>query len=162
MIPERLQPYFKTTRLTENNGNRIIEGVLTCCNAYDFEIYVVGRLKHGLLSKMSLYPESGNTVLEVRCKKCGKIISVFNSTLDGYGQCGKEHHIKCALPASVNCVKCRNNSFAVTVKYEYPDIQELNELEISDADNAFTWIWITLVCSKCGTRYRNFINCETT
>ena len=48
------------------------------------------------------------------------------------------------------------------IKYEYPDIQELEELEITEIDNAFTWIWITLECNNCGTRYKNFVDCETT
>ncbi len=47
------------------------------------------------------------------------------------------------------------------IKYEYPDTQELMELEMSEIDNAFTWIWITLECSKCGTKYKNFVDCET-
>ena len=68
----------------------------------------------------------------------------------------------CASPEPIDCLKCRNESFSVAIKYEYPDIQELQELEISDTDNAFTWIWITLECNNCGTRYKNFIDCETT
>ena len=44
----------------------------------------------------------------------------------------------------------------------YPDIQELAELEITELDNAFTWIWITLECNKCGTIYKNFVDFETT
>ena len=50
---------------------------------------------------------------------------------------------------------------AMWIKYEYPDIQELQELGIKDTDNAFTWIWITLECNKCGTRYKNFVDFET-
>ena len=87
MIPKLIQPYFKITHQTKDRDNSIIEGVLTCCNANDFEIFVVGKIKHGLFSKMFLYPEDDRTVLEVRCKKCGKSISVFNSSFDGYGQC---------------------------------------------------------------------------
>ena len=52
--------------------------------------------------------------------------------------------------------------FSVGIKYEYPDTQELEELEIPEIDNVFTWIWITLECNKCGTRYKDFVDCETT
>ena len=62
----------------------------------------------------------------------------------------------------VNCKKCRNGVFSVGIKYEYPDIQELEELKITEIDNAFTWIWITLECKQCGTVYKNFVDCETT
>lgn len=162
MIPKLIQPYFKITHQTKDRDNNIIEGVLTCCNANDFEIFVVGKIKHGLFSKMFLYPEDDRTVLEVRCKKCGKRISVFNSSFDGYGQCGIKEKNICVSPQPIDCLKCRNESFSVAIKYEYPNIQELQELEISDTDNAFTWIWIALECNNCGSRYKNFIDCETT
>lgn len=155
----KLKPYFKITQQTKNKGNSIIKGTLECCNSNDFEVFVVGKIKHGLFSKMFLYPETDKTVFEVRCKKCGKIISVFNSSFDGYGKCGKKKESICVSTQLINCVKCQNESFSVTIKYEYPDDQEL---EIIDIDNAFTWIWITLECNKCGTKYKNFVDCETT
>ena len=162
MIPKLIQPFFMTTRQTKDRDNSVIEGTLTCCKAHNFEIFVVGKIKHALFSKMFLSPENDKTVLEVRCKKCGKIISVFNSSFDGYGQCGMERENIYVSTQPINCLKCQNESFSVTIKYEYPDFQELQELEISDADNAFTWIWITLECNKCGTKYKNFVDCETT
>lgn len=162
MIPKLIQPYFKIINQTKDRDNSVIEGILTCCNENDFEILVVGKIKHGLFSKMFLYPEDDRTVLEVRCKKCGKIISVFNSSFDGYGQYGMKKKNICVSTQPIDCLKCQNESFSVAIKYEYPDIQELQELEISDTDNAFTWIWITLKCNKCGTKYKNFVDCETT
>ena len=162
LIPKLIKPYFKITHEIKDRDNSVVEGILTCCNANDFEIYVVGKIKHGLFSKMFLYPEENDTVLEVRCKKCGKIISVFNSSFDGYGKCGTKEKNTHVSIRTVDCLKCQNESFSVIAKYEYPDIQELKELEISNMDNAFTWIWITLECNKCGTKYKNFVNCETT
>ena len=162
MIPKLIQPYFKIAHQAKDGDNSVIEGILMCCNANDFEILVVGKIKHGLFSKMFLYPENGKTVLEVRCKYCGKIISVFNSSFDGYSQCEMKGKNICVSTKPVDCLKCQNKSFSVAIKYEYPNIQELQELEISDTDNAFTWIWITLECNNCGSRYKNFIDCETT
>lgn len=162
LIPKQIQPYFERTRQTTDGDNNIIEGVLTCCNAHDFEVLVVGKIKHTLFSKMFLCPENEKTVFKVRCKKCGKVISVFNSGCDGYGQCGKEFQSTCASPRPIKCKKCQNENFSVAIKYEYPNDHELQELEINDSDNAFTWIWITIECNKCGTRYKNFVDCETT
>lgn len=162
LIPKIIQPYFESTRQTTDGDNNIIEGALTCCNAHDFEVLVVGKIKHTLFSKMFLCPENERTVFKVRCKKCGKVISVFNSSCDGYGQCGKEFQSTCASPRPINCKKCQNGDFSVTIKYEYPNDHELQELEINDSDNAFTWIWIKIECNKCGTRYKNFVDCETT
>ena len=93
MIPKKIQPYFKTTRQTRDGDNSIIEGILTCCNDHDFEVLVVGEIKHSMFSKMRLFPENDKTVIEVRCRKCGKVISIFDSSCDGYEQCGSNIHM---------------------------------------------------------------------
>ena len=111
---------------------------------------------------MCLSPENDKIVLKARCKKCGKVISIFDSSCDGYEQCGKGQPTHVPITKPVDCKKCRDRGFSIGIKYEYPDIQELEELEIPEIDNAFTWIWITLECNNCGTRYKNFINYETT
>lgn len=160
MIPKRIQPYFRTTHQTKDGDNNLIEGILTCCNAHDFEVFVVGEIKHSMFSKMCLSSENENIVVDVCCKKCGKVISVFDSSCDGYEQCGKDRTIHVTTKL-IDCEKCRNEVFSVSIKYEYPDIQELEELGITDIDNAFTWIWMTLVCNNCGIRYKNFVDCET-
>lgn len=161
MIPKKIQSNFRTTLQKKDGNHFLTEGILTCCNSHDFEVFVVGEIKHRTFSKMFLSSENDKLVLEVRCKKCGKVISVFDSSCDGYEQCGtsQSSHIP---TKPIYCQKCQDNSFSVGIQYEYPDIQELEELEIPEIDNAFTWIWGTLECNKCGARYRNFLNYETT
>ena len=161
MIPKKIQPYFKTKYQTKDGDNNIIEGILTCCNADDFEVFIVGEIKHSLFSKMCLYPDDDKIIIDVRCRKCGRVISVFDSSCDGYAQCRKDQY-RYVPTKLIDCKKCQNGGFSVGIKYEYPDIQELKELEITEIDNAFTWIWITLECNNCGTRYKNFVDCETT
>ena len=161
LVPKKIQTYFKTTHQTKNRDNNLIEGVLTCCNAHDFEVLVVGEIKHRMFSRMCLFSKNAETVVEVRCRKCGKVISLFDSSCDGYEQCGKDQRIYVSTKP-IDCKKCRNGGFFVDIKYEYPDIQELEEVGITEVDNAFTWIWITLECSNCGSRYKNFVDCETT
>lgn len=160
MIPKKIQPFFKTT-FQKNGDNRVVEGILTCCNSYDFEVFVVGEIKYSIFSrKICLIPQNDEMVLKVRCKKCGRVISVFDSRCDGYEQCGNNHP-KPVQNKAIACMKCHDGCFSVNVKYEYSDIQELEELEITEIDNAFTWIWITLKCNKCGAVYKNFIDYET-
>ncbi len=161
MVPKRIQPYFKTTIQTKCGDNSLIEGQLTCCDANDFEIYIVGRVKNSIFSKMTILPENDRIVIEARCKKCGRVISVFDSSCDGYEQCGKYQYTFLSTK-QIDCIKCRKGGFSVGIKYEYPDTQELVDLGITEIDNAFTWIWITLECNNCGTRYKNIINYETT
>ena len=160
LIPKKIKPYFNTTNQKMDGDNTLIEGILTCCNAHDFEVFVFGEIKHSMFSKMCLFPENDKTAIEVRCRKCGKVISVFDSGCDGYEQCGKEQYTHIQTKP-IDCGKCRNGGFSVSIKYEYPDIQELAELEITEIDNVFTWIWITLECNKCRKRYRNFVSFET-
>ena len=105
LIPKKLQPYFKETHQTKAGDNTIIEGILTCCNTHDFEVCVVGEIKHGLFSKMHIFPKNDRTVVKVRCRKCGRIISVFDSACDGYEQCEKKQctHVQ---TESIDCKKC--------------------------------------------------------
>ena len=161
MLPKKIQPYFRTTHQTMEGDNSLIKGILTCCNDHDFEVFVFGRMKHSIFSKMCLYPDDGRTVIEVRCRKCGKVISVFDSSCDGYGQCGKEQYTH-VTTKPVDCKKCNNRGFSVGITFEYPDTQDLFAIEISEIDNAFSWIWITLECNNCGSKYRNIVDCETT
>lgn len=160
MIPQKIQPYFKIMLQKMDNDNTIIEGMLTCCNSHEFEVYAVGEIRHSFFSKMCLIPEDDKIVLEVHCKKCGKVISVFDNSCDGYEQCGKKHYAHTTTKPLV-CKNCSYNDFSVVIRYEYPDVQELKELEITETDNAFTWIWITLECNKCGDKHKNFIDFET-
>lgn len=162
LIPKLIRPYFKLIRQSEDADNSLVEGKLTCCTVHDFEIFIVGNIKRCLFSKRFLYSENDEIVLEARCKRCDKIIPVFNSSIEGYRNLGVTKKNICATPRHIDCEKCRNDSFSVTIKYEYPNIQELQEIEISDLDKAFTWIWITLECSKCGKKYKNFVDFETT
>lgn len=59
------------------------------------------------------------------------------------------------------CEKCNDVSFSISIKYEYPNEQELDVLGISERDSAFTWIWVSLKCNKCGTEYKKFVDFET-
>ena len=160
MIPKKIQPYFEIINQTKDGGDDIVQGVLTCCNSNDFEVCVDGEIKHSVFSKMYLFSENDKTAVEVRCRKCGQAILVFDSGSDGYDKCGEKQHTHMQLKP-VKCKKCQNGGFSVGIKYEYPDTRELKELGIPEIDNAFTWIWITLECNKCGTRYKNFVDCET-
>ena len=162
MVPAKIQPFFQTTSQTMDGDNRLIEGTLTCCNDSDFEVLFTGEIKHGLFSKMLLTSENDHIALSARCKKCGRIIPVFDSSIDGYEHCEEKQNGICLSTRALICQKCHDNGFYVSIKYEYPDEQELRELEISNIENAFSWIWITVECNNCGTKYKNIVDCETT
>lgn len=160
MIPKKIQSHFEITRQKMDGDNTLIEGMLICCNSHEFEVRIVGDVKRDPFLGIHLLPINGNIAVDVCCKKCGKVISVFNSCHDGYERIETKCN-KFFLTKPFVCKRCFDNTFSVEVKYEYPDYQELMDLGITEIDNAFTWIWITLKCNQCGKRYNNFVDFET-
>lgn len=73
--------------LNKNDGyNNIVNGKLVCCGKNNFEILVSDEIKRSLLFRT--YVCSNNRImLEARCKKCGKIIHLFDNNIDGYDRC---------------------------------------------------------------------------
>ena len=160
MIPKRIHSSFSTTEEKKDGENILIEGKLTCCNSYSFEIHVVGDIKRVPFNGMYLYPKGDKIAIEACCEDCGSNILVFDSDQDGYDRCNEiiERHFGLE---QVKCKRCHNSFFSVEIRYEYPDFQELIDLGITEPDDAFTWIWISLECKTCGKKYKNFIDCET-
>lgn len=163
VTPLKIQSYFVEKQKQSDGENTIVSGHLQCCNSQDFEVLIFGEVKKHLFSNPSLYPKNDCIALAVRCKKCGRVITVFNSTCDGYENVSEKR--KASEPLNIDfeyrCGKCSENNFSIEIKYEYPDIKELKDLEISNIDNAFTWIWITIKCNHCCKTYKNFISFET-
>lgn len=100
--------------------------------------------------------------LRANCNKCGNEILIFNSECDGYDrECegiSNSGDVNTLEFAQFKCKCCLGNSFSIKVKYEYA---ALDETDTDKIDNAFTWIWITLECNLCHTKYKNFISYET-
>ncbi len=161
MIPKKIHPYFTITGKKTEEDNTLIEGILTCCNSHEFEVRIAGENKTTFFSGMHLFPIDDKLALDVCCKKCGRVIPVFYSEQDGYERIGKSI-CKSALTQPICCRRCKDDTFSVEIRYEYPDPLELLSLGIIETDNAFTWIWITLECRQCGRRYNNFVDFETT
>lgn len=61
----------------------------------------------------------------------------------------------------INCSRCKDSNFSISIKYEYPDKDELKELGFKDISNAFTWITVSLTCNNCGKKYKKFIDFES-
>lgn len=159
LIPKKIKPYYEKKCQSKDGENNYVEGTLCCCNSHVFEVYVVGEVKSGNFLINRMWLEGDIIGMDIRCKICGNIIPVFDSRYDGYDHSG-ENQYKLNNVKAIGCKKCKNDSFSITVKYEYPDVEELRFLGIEEIDNAFTWIYITIKCDKCGTRYKNFIDYE--
>lgn len=161
MLPLKIKPYLTNIREKSDDNCLIIEGELSCCGKQEFEMSFDGLVRKSFLTGTYIYAKDDKIVLEAKCKCCGKKIVLFHSSIDGYAQCQKNIKKNISSLKSFDCIKCKQNNFAVIIKYEYSDLQELKEEGIDNIDNAYSWIWISLKCNECNTKYRKFFDFET-
>ena len=157
MVPKRVSPYFDKMKV----NSTLVKGGIVCCDSQDFDVYIFGELQKYFLG-LCVYLNGGKIALKVNCNKCGNEILIFNSECDGYDrECegiSNSGDVNTLEFAQFKCKCCLGNSFSIKVKYEYA---ALDETDTDKIDNAFTWIWITLECNLCHTKYKNFISYET-
>ena len=161
MVLKEIKPYFYKTNEKNQLGNLIIEGNLTCCKSHSFQVFIFGKVQRNILFGRYLSAKDGKISLTSHCKKCKKVIPIFDSRYDGYETFEKCHEkrVKNNCETPFHCKKCSNNDFSIHIKYEYPNIEELNEE--NDSRHSYTWIWVSLKCNKCGKKYKNLIDYET-
>jgi len=160
-IPKRLQQNFELSK--EKHGNNIIvKGRLHCCGQYDFTIHYFGELRQDFIGQNAIYPKNDTTFLIAKCSICGKEIQVFNSYTDGYENCVNGYHTY-ALPELIvfPCPKCSKDVFSIWVTFEYQSKEELEEDGVQEYENAFSWIWVSPICSSCKREMKNLIDVET-
>jgi hypothetical protein len=160
-VPKKLQETFEL--IQEKHGtNIIVQGVVSCCSQHDFTISYLGELKTNWLGHKSIFPENDTIVLMAKCKTCGKEIQVFNSYTDGYDNC-----VNNSLPPSLSglanfsCPKCLKDYFSIELSFEYQSKEELEEDGVQEYENAFSWIWVSLICSSCKRTFKNLVDMET-
>lgn len=167
MVPQKIHPYISKT--IENSGkyDLIVEGILDCCNQNDFILKVIGKAYGKLIPK--LYPDGEIIKLVATCAECQKEIMIFDSECDGYDRQIKDNYCTGSENEGIQdkrynkycCPKCGSEFHSVTIKYDYPDASDLSTLDLKDPTNAYTWITVSLTCSKCGKKSRAFIDAET-
>lgn len=160
MLPKNIQRFFVQTQKSLVNGNNLIEGKLSCCGSDEFEVFAHGKIMCGLAHDMSIFPVDGEMAITAQCKMCEKPFSVFDSRCDGYDRIFSKSNIPIEL-RTVSCARCHSNTFGLFVRYEYPELQDLLDDGITDVDNAFTWIQISLKCCTCGANFKRFVDYET-
>jgi hypothetical protein len=160
-VPIKLKSYFYQLD-SRIDTNTIVHGKITCCSCSEFDVLYYGEIKKGLLGHISLCDKNDGLAVQLRCKKCGQAIEVFNSFTDGYNRCIEEK-VDCAniQLQPFYCNVQEHSDFSVEVTFEYPPKQELIDDEITECENAFSWIWITLKCNTCNKIFKNFVDYET-
>jgi hypothetical protein len=160
-VPSKLKSYLHQIN-SKIDTNTIVSGIVTCCSCSEFDVLCYGNIKKSLLGHISLCDKTDGIVVRLRCKKCGEEIEVFNSFTDGYNRCIEEK-VDCVNIQfqSFHCNAQEHSNFSVEVIFEYPPKQELIDDEITECDNAFSWIWISLKCNICNKYFKNFVDYET-
>lgn len=87
MIPEKILPFFLTTREREKYGSVYTEGSLSCCGGDCFGVDIWAEVMSGRIFSMYLTEKNHRLVFGARCRSCGKSISLFDSGRDGYDAC---------------------------------------------------------------------------
>lgn len=160
-VPLKLKSYFHQLDL-KINTNYIIRGKITCCSCSEFDVLYYGDIRKNFFGHITLRDNNDGLVVLSRCKKCGQEIEVFNSFTDGYDRCIEEK-VDCAniQLQPFHCNIQSHSNFSIEVTIEYPPIQELIDDGITECENAFSWIWITLKCNSCNKVFNNFVSLET-
>lgn len=160
--PKRLNKNLDLS-IVEDRHNIVARGQLFCCDQHDFEVLYHGSLRKTLFGNQYLQADGNDLHVIARCAHCHREIVIFNSLTDGYDRCIDP--IEQPAPSfdldSYKCQKCSKKVFRVTLKYEYLSKAEIDDEGISDYENSFTWLWISLKCSHCGKEIKNFVDYET-
>ena len=159
LIPKSLAPNIRLVQSKNSNRENTTAGELICCGKQRFALEYEGEIKYGLWGTTCLLSQNRQVTMTGRCKECGRNILVFDSAAMGYDR--ERETAKPSAGSPMACRRCRGNDFSVSIRLEYPDDSELQELDIPEPDNAFSWIWVTLKCNTCGKKYQNFMYYET-
>ncbi|HML68255.1 MAG TPA: hypothetical protein PKA81_07635 [Clostridia bacterium] len=160
-VPKPLQPNFVISS-EKSQPNILVSGHIECCNQSGFEILYHGESKNSWIGHVVLNPVDDTVAVWARCPICGKLIPIFNSLTNGYDRCVEgENEKKTLHKEQFRCIKCQREIFQVAITFEYPQKEELLSDGISDYENGFSWIWVSLTCASCNRKYRNIIDLET-
>ena len=80
MIPLKIKPFFKINYVK----NDITSGSINCCEENAFSIYYNGEIERNIILGTYLSGDNDSISLSAKCLKCGSLIKVFNSCIDGY------------------------------------------------------------------------------
>ena len=79
MIPLKIKPFFKTDYIK----NDITSGRVNCCETNAFNIYYNGEVEKNIILGTYLSEDNDSISLSAKCLKCGHLIKIFDSHIDG-------------------------------------------------------------------------------
>ena len=164
IYPGKIKKFVREQQTKYSNHSKA--GLVCLCGCDSFSIRFFASVRKSMFGSPHLVPvdEKATVTIEAICEACGKVISLFDSRIDGY-----DNQFEPQLPTFqeltpstelLSCPHCRKNGFTVEMEWEYPDYEEKDEIG-ECFQNAFTWIRVSLQCKHCGKKIRSFFDGET-
>ncbi len=153
-IPTHLRPFLRAAG-RKNTEYEVTGAVQCCCGNEKFEVLESNKRQ----------------IVKLVCKQCGKEIVILDSGKHGWnGFVNREDFLDRTLPFKKHlCRKCSCDTFQVEIwissqgKQDFLDECVANDASFSVDDwvNGFDWIKISLCCTDCSHKKKNWVNLET-
>ena len=153
-IPKHLQSFFTLTG--EENSEFNATGIIHCsCNCEQFEIW----------------ESNDRNIVKLVCKQCGKEIIIFDSGKHGWDGfvCGDDYLDRSLPYKKYKCPDCGQDGFKVSVKISSQGKQDFLDECIANDDSftpddwvdGFEWITISVFCTTCSFKEKDWVDLET-
>ncbi len=147
LLPATVRPYAIETSCKNNR----VRCAIVVNGSQDLRIQLCGRLKRGLFGRNQLLPLDDALVLALHLPSGD--VPLFDSRCDGYANVLNDRQPPAPIPLHpAICPKCRNAAFQVDFSFEHPDAEEVSAF--ANPGDAFTWIWISMRCTRCHAVFR--------
>ena len=147
LLPAAVRPYAADVDGTDSR----VRCAIVLNGSKDLRIQLCGRLKRGLFGRNQLLPLDDALVLALHLPSGD--VPLFDSRCDGYANALDDRQPPAPIPLHpAICPKCRNAAFQLRLFFEYPEAEEL--AAFANPGDAFTWIWISMRCTRCHAVFR--------
>ncbi len=169
-IPTHLRDILKVDEETFDGHN--MDGRLQCtCGCDDIRLKIYGE-QHQEHIAVKRYKNDYGFRIAGACAACGKSFDIFDMAKHGYNGfvCGDGASVEEEDLKVYHCGACQGDAFTVEIGIELEDkeqfIEEVVEYEPDkfvpeDYVDAFDWFTVALKCKKCGRKYEDWVNFET-
>lgn len=156
----------------ENFDGHNMDGRLQCtCGCDDIRLKIYGE-QHTEHIAVKRYKDDYGLRITGACAACGKGFEIFDMARHGYNGfvCHDGIPVEDADLKVFSCGVCQGDTFAVDIGIELEDKEQFIEEVVEDEPDkfvpedyvdAFDWFTVALKCKKCGRKYEDWVNFET-
>lgn len=169
-IPTHLKEILQVDEDTFDGHN--MDGKLKCtCGCDDIRLRIYGE-EHREHISVRRYKDNYGFRIMGSCALCGKDFEIFDMAKHGYNGfvCHDGVPVEDADLKEYLCGACQGDNFAVDVGIELEDKEQFIEEVVEDEPDkfvpedyvdAFDWFTVALQCKKCGRKYGDWVDFET-